>query len=99
MTSYIWAIDTPWAKKGEEYNDEEKVTYCKPTSDRRGLVSLSYRGVTQEKLLDIGWIKPVEDKKLTEEEILAKITLHVDTLGNCYIDGRKLAKFLAEHLK
>ena len=58
MTTYLWAIDTPWAKKGTEYRPSVSDKYI----------------ASKETLIDLGWIKPVEDKKLTEEEILEAIT-------------------------
>lgn len=53
MTTYIWAIDTPWAKKGTEYKE---FSYSE-------LGSIYFNTVKIGDLLDIGWIKPVEDKK------------------------------------
>lgn len=98
---YIWAIDTPWAKKGEpavlaEF-DETKIK----------VNAASFASI--ETLHSLGWIKPVEDnvteidniKKLTEEEILEAITNYfvVGSAGTRSLSLEKLAKFLAEHLK
>jgi hypothetical protein len=92
MTTYLWTLDTPWAKKGDT---AEITDHCWVSG-----VWLGHQHVGKQILLDLGWIKFVEEKgKLTAEEILGKITQYVDSLGNCYVSGRKLAAFLAEHLK
>lgn len=100
MTTHIWAIDTPWAKKGTAYRGYTVIMH--------NLISRIYGQtftLNEKKLLDLGWIKPVEDKKLTEEEILEAIT-HTTIVPNNTaplvtrtISSLKIAKFLAEHLK
>jgi len=104
MTPHIWAIDTPWAKKWMEYRGNKIIIsyLTSPTTCKTYDLDENY-------FLALGWIKPVEEKKLTEEEILHAITYeHLETgkfgsgVGSYVelrIDKRKLAKFLAEHLK
>jgi len=71
MTTYLWAIDTPWAKKGEEYKPAPPdFTITRYRTDEDPEMFL----LQTSTLLSLGWIKPVEDKKLTEEEILGAIT-------------------------
>ena len=96
MTTYLWTLDTPWAKKGDT---AEITDHCWVSG-----VWLGHQHVGKQILLDLGWIKPVEEKeKLTAEEILKAITSkkyvglmlpHED-----YLDKEKLAAFLVEHLK
>lgn len=94
MTTYIWAIDTPWAKKGDKY------TGSFIQLERFGTKPIYFFNQREEdKMIHLGWIKPVEDKKLTEEEILEAICFNVGQMNGVHLDIRKLSKFLAEHLK
>jgi ribosome biogenesis protein Tsr3 len=105
MITHLWAIDTPWAKKGTEYKHCNHawaglyVNECRHGEPKQCSV---------QDLINIGWIKPVEDKKLTEEEILEKIANYTEVhykdgtkeiVGETRISAVKLAKLLAEHLK
>lgn len=105
---YVWNIDTPWAKKGEVYFTVLSVSYrgeAKVLEINR-LLSLGWIKPVEEKPCGYdganfekrgggnGYEQPVEEKKLTEEEILEAITWgHGENL-----DIRALAKLLAEHL-
>jgi hypothetical protein len=93
---YQWTFDTPWADKGDGYDDTLQPLMHQIGSCTFTLDTLWY--VTN------GWIKPVEEKgKLTAEEILEKITSkkYVGLMlpQQDELDMVKLAAFLAEHLK
>jgi hypothetical protein len=91
MTTYLWTLDTPWAKKGDT---AEITDHCWVSG-----VWLGHQHVGKQILLDLGWIKPVEEKgKLTAAEILGKITFQ-DAHDSAVLEPRLLAAFLAEHLK
>lgn len=87
MNTFIWAIDTPWAKKGCGYDDKMKLCYLIYLEEKNISPSSSY--VLKSELISLGWIKPVEKnkvvgserggngevkKKLTAEEIFEAIT-------------------------
>lgn len=108
---YIWSIDTPRNKKGvlsvpADFDENKiKVNDCSFVSVNT-LISLGWiKPVEENKELSqiltrlsevAGFSKPIEEKKLTEEEILEAITYVV---GHHEVSARRLAKFLAEHLK
>lgn len=101
MIPYIWAIDTPWAKKGTEYklcNHVWAGLYVNECSHGEP------KQCSVQDLINIGWIKPIENdgvKKLTEEEILEAITTTSRSSTGIVVSSfsiYKLSKLLAEHL-
>jgi len=95
---YQWTLDTPWAKKGDTV---EIADYW-----------LHYHHLAEQKLLDLGWIKPVEEKRdgnfvcgyspevnKTEKLTAEEILEQISyPFGHGGISPNRLALFLAEHL-